>query len=558
MKILPDAVFKQHMIALGKTRSGKSSAFRYLLEQRLDDGARVCIVDPKGDWWGLKSSASGKSAGYPVVIFGGEHADIPLNDRAGAHVAELVATGNRPCIIDLGGWHVAERTRFFIDFASTLFRTNRGPMLLAIDEVHNFAPQGKIMDPDAGKMLHWSNRLASEGSGKGIIMLAASQRPQKVHKDFVTSMETLLAFRVIHKLDREAIKDWMEGAGDPEKAREILAGLAMMPRGDAWAWSPEIAFGPAKVSFPMFKTYDSFKAPEAGVEVKLKGWADVNLDDVRLKMAEVVKQAEANDPAKLKARIRELEAAAKKGQPSPAKTVTVPDERAIARAVAERDRHWQGEVAKLDKAVKLTTGRLGQIAKLAHLNGDLPVMATPPAIRIAPAPVKQTRNENRQTVVVRAPDAEPEGLTSRHADIMEAVRLCHAMGYEAPTREQVMFWSRKRGSNFRNLIGALRSAGEVEYPTEGTVRAVTEGEVPDTAEAYRRAIGDLEDRHCCILDAVLAADGPITRDKLQEASGKFGSNFRNLIGALRTAGLVEYPSDGVVTAAAWLREAANV
>jgi hypothetical protein len=53
---------------------------------------------------GLKSSASGKQAGLPVIIFGGDNADIPLTVHAGAYVAELVASGNRPCIIDLCGW----------------------------------------------------------------------------------------------------------------------------------------------------------------------------------------------------------------------------------------------------------------------------------------------------------------------------------------------------------------------------------------------------------------------------------------------------------------------
>jgi hypothetical protein len=54
-------------------------------------------------------------------------------------VAELVATGNRPCIIDVGGWTVGDRTRFFVDFAQALFRHTRGPRWLCIDEVHNFA-----------------------------------------------------------------------------------------------------------------------------------------------------------------------------------------------------------------------------------------------------------------------------------------------------------------------------------------------------------------------------------------------------------------------------------
>jgi DNA helicase HerA-like ATPase len=242
--LLPPEIFHQHTAILGKTGSGKSSAMRLMAEHLLSQHLPVCIIDPKGDWWGLKLSADGKGPGFPVIIFGGEHADVPISRHSGASVAELVATGNRPCIIDLGGWMPDDRAHFAIEFASTLFRATKGKRFLFVDECHNFAPQGKVMDPNAGKMLHWFNRLASEGRGKGITIMAASQRPQKVHKDFLTCAETLICMRLIHVLDRNAAKDWMDGAGDKQASQQVLDTLAGMPRGEAWVWSPEIKFGP--------------------------------------------------------------------------------------------------------------------------------------------------------------------------------------------------------------------------------------------------------------------------------------------------------------------------
>jgi uncharacterized protein len=267
----PKAVLDQHLVVLGKTRSGKSSTLRVPVERLLDDKRPVGIIDPKGDWWGLKSSGDGKEAGYEVVIFGGLHADVPINAHSGKAVAELVAAGNRPYIIDLGGWMVGERTRFYVDFASTLFVLTRGHRWLVIDECHNFAPQGKVLDPDAGRMLHWANRIASEGAGKGLILLSASQRPQKVHKDYLTSHETLIAKRVVHPLDRGAVKDWIDGAGDLALGREVLDSLAGLQRSQGWVWSPEIGFGPRLVEFPMFKTYDSFAVQTGSAGRKLKG-----------------------------------------------------------------------------------------------------------------------------------------------------------------------------------------------------------------------------------------------------------------------------------------------
>jgi DNA helicase HerA-like ATPase len=69
---IPEAALAQHVAVVGKTGSGKTFRAKGEVERLLQKRQRVCVIDPTGAWYGLKSSADGKSAGFPIVIFGGE------------------------------------------------------------------------------------------------------------------------------------------------------------------------------------------------------------------------------------------------------------------------------------------------------------------------------------------------------------------------------------------------------------------------------------------------------------------------------------------------------
>jgi len=588
--VVPRGIFTQHVAVLGKTRSGKSSVMRYLVEDLLERRQPVCIVDPKGDWWGLKLMADGKRAGFPVVIFGGEHADIPITPHVGAEVAELWATGNRSCLVDLGGWTVEGRTRFWIDFASTLFRTTKGQRWLVVDEIHNFAPKGKVFDPSAGKALHWTNRLASEGLGKGVALLFASQRPQKVHNDTLTSAETLIAMRVLHPSDRGAVSDWIKGNGDAAGA-QVLGTLADLARGEAWVWSPEIKFGPTRLTVPLFQTYDSFRPQTAADASRLKGWAAVDLDEVRAKLAAVVEEAKANDPGELRRqmaekdrRIKELEAGVsisarlnERAKPEVREVLTDSD-RELLRAVSSRltalpdelDGHVRARVAHImgqavDQATKsaddLAAKSRAEFAGLLEKKGLQRILETLDRVSAPPAPAPRFSVPGSQLRISPSTNpglARPGPTRDRVAKVARAVidqqagdlddsarkilDVCAALGKRniMPSRETIARWLdiHPNGGRYGSNLATLRARGlldGVELTPEGRALART---IPTGLEALKAPLDGSQRELVDVLDTNRGKR--FSRETLaltlgiHQNGGRYGSNLARL----RTMGVI--------------------
>jgi uncharacterized protein len=102
---------------------------------------RVLFLDPLSVWWGLKSGADGKSPGFPIPVFGGPHADIPLHDAAGPVIGELIVTSGISAVLDMGQMRKAEQARLVADLLDYLFTHNRDPRTLVLEEADAFAPQ---------------------------------------------------------------------------------------------------------------------------------------------------------------------------------------------------------------------------------------------------------------------------------------------------------------------------------------------------------------------------------------------------------------------------------
>jgi uncharacterized protein len=574
---IPWAVLSQHIFAGGKPGAGKSSKLRVLVEAILDAGQRTCIIDPKGDWWGLKSSADGQSAGFPLLIFGGEHADLPLPANAGGEIGELVASGGATAVlIDTSLMDVAERTRFFMAFARALFQHMRGALHLIIDECHNFAPQGKVLSPDAGKMLHWANRLASEGRGRGITLLSASQRPQKVHKDYLTTHETLIACRLIHPLDRNAFKEWMNGA-DPVFGRKVLADLAAMPRAEAWVWSPEIGYGPERITFPLFRTFDSFSPRKEEAKIVT---AAVDIAAVRDKLETMVKEAESNAPDKLRERIAVLE---KELRQSAGRIYTQAQvDRMIADALrADREALPQGEATTqlpaIDEyAAVLENGRralkeiwtlsgnaMNAIAAQIDRGDDGSQTYVNPLYSTVSSEQGIARIRTRQSPGL-LPSDEP--TSSPMQKVLQAFIWWESTGLPPPyTKVQIAFVAGYTPSSggFNNILGKLRGAGLIVYPAPGMASLTPAGRektspvesMPDNETLHQCVLSKLNPPQQRVMRWLLKAyPEPMTKEQLALGTGySSGSGgFNNILGSLRSLQLITYPRKGCAVALPFL------
>lgn len=554
--MIPKAALNQHIAILGKTGSGKTYAAKGIVEHLLDEKRQVCILDPTGAWWGMRLGSDGKKPGYDLVLLGGEHGDIPLAEKSAAAVARLVTQQGASVVCDTSGMTVGEYTRWFIEFAGTLYTTVRNPLHLVIDEAHYFMPQGKSPDVDAGRMLHAGNRLMSGGRSRGIRGLLITQRPAKLHKDSLTCADTLVAMRMLAPQDRGAVKDWIDGAGDPVKGKEILDSLASLDRGEGWVWYPEGGHL-KRTRFGDIKTYDSSAAPKHGAKPPAVG--EIKLDEVKAALADAVREAEANDPKRLRAEIARLQSEAKKAPPT-AKAPAPVDVAAIERRVRDgvkkafapilRDlQKTAARIAEDQESLARGLGSFAAIVEAPQAEGTHVEHANASLSR----PVREVHREG----------GGESDLQPRQIKILKALAEWEALGFASVSRAQCAFMAERSpsSSSYDNDCSALKTRGLVRYPGDGELGLTAAGSMiagimpaPQQAELHERVCGLLVPRQAKMLRALIQ-NQRLTRAQLAEDSGRSAgsSSYDNDISRLRTLGLVDYPESGVVELEEWLR-----
>ena len=570
---IPAAALDDRLAFIGNSGSGKTYAAGVAVEQAMARGHRAVIVDPLGVWWGLRLGADGRARGFPVVIFGGAHGDLPLTEGAAALIGETAATMAESAIVDLSalGTKAAER-RFMLAFLTALYRKADGaPLQLVIDEADMFAPQVlSDRDGDAARCLGMMETVVRRGRVKGFIPWLITQRPAVLNKNVLSQADGLVALKLTAAQDRTALKAWVEGMADAAQLKALTAELPSLQRGEARLWIPSRGIY-ERVAFPKKTTFDSSAAPKRGETKRAADLAPLDIAALKSAMATVEAETKANDPAALKAEIARLkkaaagptlgdvarieEAAEQRGyrrgwhdgcSAAKARSVEISERaaieaaRAISRAFDNLDTNppWRngdgraenggGEAAPPpQQTLRVIKQARGRMIPLVDINGDkIAVEVT--EIR-STSPLGPERRP-LQILVDRAPAAFTEAQWATLA------------GMKRTGGTWTAYKSRLRSGGFIDQDGALWRASALALQT--LERRAPQGTPLDQ---WRAVLGGGPAK---LIDILKAAPRPMSREELAAAAGleAGGGTFGQYLSRLKANGVIEKSERGFALA----------
>lgn len=231
----------------GKSGSGKSNSASVVVEQLLDAGYPVLVVDTDGEYWGLKEE-------YELLHVGAdEECDLQVGPEHAEKIADLALEQNVPIILDVSGYLNEDiGSELIRETARSLFvkeKKLKKPFLMLVEEVHEYIPEGAGMD-ETGQMLV---KIGKRGRKHGLGIVGISQRPADVKKDFITQANWLVWHRLTWENDTKVVGRVL-GSTDYRDAVQDLGDGEAFVMAD---WGDEIR----RVQFRRKRTFDAGATP---------------------------------------------------------------------------------------------------------------------------------------------------------------------------------------------------------------------------------------------------------------------------------------------------------
>ena len=557
---LPPEAMTLTSAVLGIRGSGKTNTAVVFSEELLKAGHQIVIIDPLDVWYGLKSSAAGDAPGFPIVVLGGAHGDLPLTATDGAVVADFLATSRTPAILSLRHLRKGEQRRFVADFAEQLYQKKgesglNTPLLVVIDEASSFVPQS--FSGDSARMVGAVEDLVRRGRASGLGVMLIDQRAASVNKDVLTQLELLIAHRHTSPQDRKALQLWVQAHDSGEQEKEFMGTLASLPLGEAWFWSPSWLDLFQRVKVRARETFDSSATPELGKEPpKPREIAQVDLEALREQMGVALEEAKANDPRELRDQVADLkkQLAQRATQPKVETKIERVEVPVLADGEADRLEAQAHDLLALAKDLGNLGGEI-----LSKLNALHAVTAAPKSLPSEPPKAEPSPPVARKAAPKTA--ATSLKVNGPQQRILNALATFEELGQRDSSRSNIAVWARysPKSSGYGNNLGALKTEGLLDYPSPGRLSLTDEGRALGRVEVALTSARQLHEAWCArlsgpqgriLLEMTRTYPKSLSRDDLAEALkvSAASSGFNNNIGALKSLGLLDYPKPGFVAA----------
>jgi uncharacterized protein len=518
---------------------GKSHLAQVMAEELLAHGQVIVAIDPTDAWWGLRASADGRSDGYPVVVIGGDHGDLTLEPGGAVQLAEAVVAERFSCVICTDGLSDMAETKFVREFLDTVYRKNREPIHIFVDESDVFAPQ-RPFDVEDARCIRAMSHIVRRGRKKGIGTTLITQRPAELNASVRTMVEMLFVLGMSHNLDIDAVERWLrlrkkkQGNNVAHALQEeMIESLDSLQRGDAWVWAPRMKIH-KRFRAREKRTFDSGATPKPGQKIKApKKLAPVDLQRLGQAMAAAVQRQKDNDPTELRKQVvtlrKELDRVGKGQDRAESNekenhaenfelrsrvhalekelTATKKLKQQIVEVIKPADlRRLEDLVKKIDKLILRITGtnadlelhlsglraeasKIQEVAeRVTQLRGKKAGALVGEVLALASElpPVKQAKTLKPSTPqmqkAARPPTnghfvAAPEDLRPVHLRFLSAIAWWESIGVPAPDLGGVAFvaGTSMKSSAFDNNRSRLRAGGYIDYPSSGRVSLTEAG-----------------------------------------------------------------------------------
>ena len=542
-------LIETRLLVQANSGGGKSWALRRLLEQSHGHVQQI-VLDLEGEFSTLRQQ-------FDYVI-AGKNGDTAADPSSAKLLARKLMEMRVSAVCDIYELPSHDRVRFVRLFLESLMSCPRKlwhPVLVVLDEAHHFCPEKGQRESSQAVI-----DLATRGRKRGFCAVLATQRLSKLHKDVCAETLNKMVGRTGLDIDQVRAADELGIRTKDERLK-----LRNCKPGEFFVYGPALRVGKQVEGGVASVTVGAVKSVHPSVGSRLIEAPPTPTPAIKKilgDLADLPEQAkkEALTLAGVRKELTEARrtiTVLKKQQP-----VQACNHEEELRELRQRADDDETQLMEVSGKLGVAIGILEEISDKARRAMDASAFDVKPPVR---KPVRKYSKDNSRLVPVSHPPAiqpvSDSSLTRPRQKILDCLLAYETLGLMSVHKSSLAALAEvsPRSGGYFNNLGALRSAGLIEYPGNGYARLTDEGRWQAQPSIEFNSLQDLHNGWIRIVGASRAKilrvlielypesiSKPELASRIQVSAGS-GGYFNNL-GRLRTLGAIDYPTPGRVQA----------